>query len=147
MKPTSSQPASVDCDPSSPHKLSSAVMKIPSSILAVGFLLACVSAVSAPAQTSVDRPRPSSEVTIGAEQEADLLVSLSPEKIIGILRDEPGLLLAVKRTLVHKAYEQGRILDPKELTDESLFRLIREDDAIRALATREIEDRYYVRAK
>ncbi|HKW17147.1 MAG TPA: SLBB domain-containing protein [Terriglobales bacterium] len=82
-----------------------------------------------------------------AEREAELQVSLSPDKIIELLRQEPGLLLEVKKMLVRKAYEQGRILDPEDLTDEALFQLLREDHTICVLATREIEDRAYVRAK
>jgi protein involved in polysaccharide export with SLBB domain len=82
-----------------------------------------------------------------AEQEAEQMVSLSADRILSILRQEPGLLLQVKKALVRKAFEQGRILDPKELTDEALFRIIRQDDSIRIIATREIEDRSYVRAK
>jgi protein involved in polysaccharide export with SLBB domain len=87
------------------------------------------------------------EANSRAAQEAEQMVSLSADKIIAILRNEPGLLLEVKKMLVKKAYEQGRILDAADLTDEALFRLLREDDNIRVLATREIEDRYYVRAK
>ena len=49
--------------------------------------------------------------------------------------------------LVRKAYEQGRILDPEDLTDDALFQLLHEDHNICVLATREIEDRAYVRAK
>jgi polysaccharide export outer membrane protein len=82
-----------------------------------------------------------------AEQEAEQLVSLSSDKIITLLNEEPGLLLAVKKMLVRKAYEQGRILDPQDLTDEALFRLINSDVSIRILITREIENRQYVRAK
>jgi protein involved in polysaccharide export with SLBB domain len=82
-----------------------------------------------------------------AEQEAEQMVSLSADRILAILRQEPGLLLQVKKALVRKAFEQGRILDPKDLTDEALFRIIRQDDNIRIIATREIEDRSYVRAK
>jgi protein involved in polysaccharide export with SLBB domain len=82
-----------------------------------------------------------------AAQEAEEKVSLSADKIVEILRNEPGLLLQVKKLLVVKAYEQGRILDPSDLTDESLFRLLREDNNIRILATREIEDRGYIRVK
>ena len=48
--------------------------------------------------------------------------------------------------LVRKAYEQGRVLDPEELTDEALFRLITRDQNIRVLITREIEDRDYIHA-
>src|SRR4051812_20772198 len=82
-----------------------------------------------------------------AEQAAERQVALSPEKIIELLREEPGLLLQVKKMLVRKAYEQGRILDPEDLTDDSLFQLLHEDHNICVLATREIEDRAYVRAK
>ena len=82
-----------------------------------------------------------------AAQEAEEKVSLSADKIVEILRDEPGLMLQVKKLLVMKAYEQGRILDPADLTDEALFRLLREDNNIRILATREIEDRHYIRVK
>ncbi|HZR67186.1 MAG TPA: SLBB domain-containing protein [Terriglobales bacterium] len=82
-----------------------------------------------------------------AEQEAETQVALSPEKIIDLLRQEPGLLLQVKKMLVRKAYEQGRILDPEDLTDDALFLLLHEDHKICVLATQEIEDRAYVRAK
>ena len=61
-----------------------------------------------------------------AEFEAEQRVSLSAEKIIDLLQQEPGLLLQVKKMLVRKAFEQGRILDPTDLTDEALFRLLRE---------------------
>lgn len=82
-----------------------------------------------------------------AEREAEQLVALSPEKIISILQNETGLMLQVKRLLVRKAFEQGRLLDPEELTDDALFSLIRQDYKIRVLATREIEQRFYVRAR
>ena len=82
-----------------------------------------------------------------AEQAAEQQVALSPEKIVELLRQEPGLLLQVKKMLVRKAYEQGRILDPEDFTDEALFQLLLEDHNICVLATHEIEDRAYVRAK
>jgi protein involved in polysaccharide export with SLBB domain len=82
-----------------------------------------------------------------AEQEAEQMVALSPEKIIQILRDETGLLLQVKKALVRKAYEQGRILDPKDLTDDAVFDLIRQDQNVRIIATQQIEERSYIRAK
>ena len=82
-----------------------------------------------------------------AEQEAEQMVSLSSDKILTILRQEPGLLLQVKKTLVRKAYEQGRLLDPEDLTDDAVFQLVREDQNIRVIATHEIENRNYVRAK
>ena len=82
-----------------------------------------------------------------AEQEAERLVSLAPEKIILLLEQEPGLFLEVKRMLVRKAYAQGRQLDAKELTDEAVFRMVRDDEETRALITQQIVDRGYVRAK
>jgi len=82
-----------------------------------------------------------------AEQEAEEKVAFSPEIIIAILRHEPGLLLEVKKMLVRKAYEQGRVLESSDLTDDEVFRLLREDEHIRVLATREIQDRAYIRAK
>jgi protein involved in polysaccharide export with SLBB domain len=82
-----------------------------------------------------------------AEHEAEQMVSLSADRILFILRDEPGLLLQVKKALVRKAFEQGRILDPNELTDDALFTLIRQDDNIRVIATHEIVDRAYIKAK
>jgi protein involved in polysaccharide export with SLBB domain len=82
-----------------------------------------------------------------AERAADELVSLSADKIISLLREEPGLLLRAKKILVIKAYEQGRLLDPEDLTDDALFRLVRDDSHTRVLITHEIEQRYYVRAR
>src|SRR5215813_13272974 len=82
-----------------------------------------------------------------AEQEAERLVALSAEKIIELLQQEPGLLLQVKKVMVRKAYEQGRLLDPADLTDEALFRMLRQDENVRVLATREIVDRGYIRVK
>jgi protein involved in polysaccharide export with SLBB domain len=82
-----------------------------------------------------------------AELAAEEMVSLSADTITTVLQKEPGLLLQVKKALVRKAYEQGRLLDPKDLDDEALYRLIQEDHNVRVLITHEIEDRYYVRAK
>ena len=82
-----------------------------------------------------------------AEREAERLVSLPPEKIILLLQQEPGLFLEIKKMLVRKAYAQGRVLDPQELTDEAVFRLVRNDEDTRALITQQIVDRGYVRAK
>ncbi len=82
-----------------------------------------------------------------AEKEADRLATLAPERVIEILAREPGLLLQVKRDLVRLVYSEGRILDADEFTDEALFRLIRENVNVRAIATREIENRNYIRPK
>jgi protein involved in polysaccharide export with SLBB domain len=82
-----------------------------------------------------------------AEHEAEQMVSLSADRILFILRDEPGLLLQIKKALIRKAFEQGRILDPNDLTDDALFTLIRQEENIRVIATHEIVDRAYIKAK
>jgi protein involved in polysaccharide export with SLBB domain len=115
-------------------------------LLAAGLVSLCNAAMGQdprlqPRHTAIDNSQSR------AEQAADELVSLSPDEIISILRKNPGLLLEVKKALVRKAYAQGRLLDPADLTDLALFRLIREDSTIAVLATREIEDRRYVKAK
>ena len=101
------------------------------------------------AQSDRERvPEPRSSVQADPhERDPEPMVSLSAATISEILRREPGLLLEVKRVLVRKAYEQGRLLDPADLTDEALFQLLREDDNVRILATQEIEKREYVRPK
>jgi hypothetical protein len=82
-----------------------------------------------------------------AEAEAERLVSLSPEQVIKTLTEEPALMLVVKKRLVKAAFDQGRLLEESDLTDDAVFRLIREDSLSRARATREIEDRNYLRPK
>jgi protein involved in polysaccharide export with SLBB domain len=94
-----------------------------------------------------NRTRAIAERDSRAEREAERIVSLPAEKIIVLLEREPGLFLQVKKMLVRKAYQEGRVLDPRDLTDDAMFRLIRKDETIRALITNEIEDRNYVRVK
>src|ERR1700675_4819011 len=76
-----------------------------------------------------------------AGQQAEQMVSLSAVAIRQILDREPGLLLEVKKLLVRKAFEQGRLLDPDDLSDDNLFSLLQLDATVRILATREIEAR------
>ena len=84
------------------HRLGPASM-----VLACTFLW--LSAVVATAQNSLGAHQDSTSYR--AERAAKELVSLSPEKIFDIFKNEPGLVLAFKRTLVRKAYEEGRLLD------------------------------------
>jgi len=110
-------------------------------------LLACGAAWSQEERLSYSQTTALDQKYSRAEQEAEKMVSLSADKITELLRQETGLLLQVKKAVVRKAFEQGRVLDPTELSDDALFRLIREDENVRVIATREIEDRQYVRAK
>jgi protein involved in polysaccharide export with SLBB domain len=111
------------------------------------WLAVCSAAWSQQEQLSYSKSTALEQKYSRAEQEAEKMVSLSADKIILLLREETGLLLQVKKALVRKAFEQGRVLDPSELTDDALFRLIREDDNVRVIATHEIVDRQYIRAK
>lgn len=125
----------------------------PAVLLALTFSLSLMS-TSAAAQD--DQTRRSSEYDRNkavpvrhsrAEMEADRLVSLSADKIVSLLASEPGLFLECKKLLVRTAYAQGRLIDPDDLTDEAVFRQVRQDESTRVLFTREIENRAYVRAK
>src|SRR5580700_3870258 len=113
--------------------------------LCVGLLLSAIAWSQQP--TAYSRSTAIDQKDSRAEHEAEQLVSLSADRILFILRDEPGLLLQIKKALVRKAFEQGRILDPNDLTDDALFTLIRQDDNIRVIATHEIVDRAYIKAK
>src|SRR5215469_3295153 len=93
------------------------------------------------------RTRALEEIDSRAAKEAERLVSLQPDKIILLLQQEPGLFLEVKKMIVRKAFAQGRVIDPKELTDDAIFRMVRDDEETRALITQQIVDRGYVRAK
>jgi len=124
-------------------------------ILAVAFGAACAIPSAAQvskgtdgdASRSQDRSRTSAKEKSSAELAAEELVSLSADTIVSLLRKDPGFLLQVKRALVRKAYEQGRMLDARDLEDDTLFRLIQEDQSVRVLITREIEARYFTRSK
>src|SRR6202142_722444 len=116
-------------------------MAILASLLAL-----CALGMSAQEPPVYGRRRAPDESRSQAERQAEQMVSLSAEKLITLLTKETGLLLEVKKALVRMAFEQGRILESKELTDEALFRLLREDENIRVLATQEVSKRMYIRA-
>src|SRR2546427_13141852 len=100
-------------------------------------LLACL-ALAVPAWTQTrsayDRSTAIEQSNSRAENAADDLVSLSAEKIISLLREETGLLLEVKKLLGREAYEQGRLMDPEERTDEARSHSVREQRKIRCVA-------------
>lgn len=109
-------------------------------------LAVCTSLVSAQDPPVYGRTRALDESRSQAARQAEQTVSLSAEQLITLLQKETGLLLEVKKLLVRKAFEQGRILEPQDLSDEVLFRLLREDENIRVLATQEVSRRQYIRA-
>jgi protein involved in polysaccharide export with SLBB domain len=124
-----------------PRRLPNARAAILASLLTLSTAL-----MSAQDSPVYGRSRALDESHSQAEQQAEQTVSLSAEKLIALLQKETGLLLEVKKLLVRKAFEQGRILESADLTDEALFRLLREDENIRVLATQEVSKRLYIRA-
>jgi hypothetical protein len=118
------------------------------SLFLLGTLL-CAPWIATLAQTVEQPERPANNAVNNKDRAGHLadLVSLSPVAITQLLQREPGLLLEVKKAMVRKAYEEGRLLNPEDLTDEALFQLLHDDASVRSLATREIEARMYVRAK
>ena len=116
----------------------------PPVVVCLMLVLACGAVL---AQTSNSNGQYPAREPSRAARQASELVSLSADSILAIFRDSPGLVLAFKRTLVVKAYEQGRLLDPENLSDDAVFELVRNDIHVRVLATQEIEKRSYIRAK
>src|SRR5689334_9549270 len=74
----------------------------------------------------------------------DADAALTSDVIIQLLRQEPALKLQVKRVLIQKALDQGRLLAEEDLGDNDLYALIRDDLTIRKIASDEIEKRHYL---
>ncbi len=70
-----------------------------------------------------------------SEQEADTPV-MSAEQIISILRQQPDALASIKEQV---AQQTG--IDPKNITDASLYTRIRQSESVRILATKELTAR------
>jgi protein involved in polysaccharide export with SLBB domain len=130
----------------------------PRALLSLVFSLVLLAAAAGPlfSQTKVDygdrqstysRTRALDDADSRAEKEAERLVSLSPDNIIVILQREPGLFLEVKKMYVRRAYSQGQVVNANELTDDFIFRRIREDQEFCALITQQIVDRGYIQPK
>src|SRR5215813_3446412 len=78
----------------------------------------------------------------GTAPDAD--AALTADVVIQLLRSQPALKLQVKRVLIQKALDQGRLLAEEDLGDTELFGLIRDDLTIRKIASDEIEKRHYL---
>ncbi|HKT26370.1 MAG TPA: SLBB domain-containing protein, partial [Terriglobales bacterium] len=74
----------------------------------------------------------------------DADAALTSDVIIQLLQSEPALKLQVKRVLIQKALDQGRLLAEEDLGDNDLYALIRDDLNIRKIASDEIEKRHYL---
>ena len=103
--------------------------------------------ISAQTQSSAYSDRRGNRVVDQEEQALAEQVTLPADKIVELLRQEPGLMLEVKKALIKKAYQQGRLLDPADLTDAVTIQLVMDDNNVRIIATQQIQDRLYVKAK
>jgi len=74
----------------------------------------------------------------------DADAALTSDVIIQLLQSQPALKLQVKRVLIQKALDQGRLLAEEDLGDTDLYALIRDDLNIRKIASDEIEKRHYL---
>ncbi|HWY71032.1 MAG TPA: SLBB domain-containing protein [Terriglobales bacterium] len=83
----------------------------------------------------------------GGSATPDADAALSADVIVELLRREPALKLQVKRVLIQKALDQGRLLAEEDLGDTELFGLIRDEFTIRKIASDEIEKRHYLRLR
>lgn len=73
--------------------------------------------------------------------------ALDADVIINLLTKNPALALEIKRELIQKAFDQGRLLEQEDLTDAVLYDLIRQQLSIRQIATEQIESRHYLELK
>jgi protein involved in polysaccharide export with SLBB domain len=71
-------------------------------------------------------------------------VAEDAQTLITILKAEPGLVLHMKKLLIAKAYDMGRLLAESDFSDGDLYKLIEEDENVRTIVTRELEQRGYI---
>lgn len=84
-----------------------------------------------------------SQSSSAAQSEA----SLDANIIIGLLQHEPALALQIKKALIKRGIDQGRLLEEQDLTDVVLYDLIQREQVIRVIATHEIMSRHYLDLK
>lgn len=71
-------------------------------------------------------------------------VSMDAASLTTMLKGDPGLVLHIKKLLIAKAYDLGRLLAEADFTDDDLYKLIAEDANVRTIVTRELEQRGYI---
>jgi len=75
---------------------------------------------------------------------ADRYAALDLETITQLLRDNPALMLEVRKKLIRRAYDQGHLVQPGDFSSNDILELIREDAEARVIATQEIVQRDYL---
>jgi len=66
-------------------------------------------------------------------------VSASPNQIQAVLRQQPGLLVELKRWVALEAASNGQIVKDADLTDQKIFARLVSDTQFRSVATRLLE--------
>jgi polysaccharide export outer membrane protein len=103
---------------------------------AIAFVVLIVSATAAAAQerrSSLENERkPSSEL---AKDNLDR-VAASESQIAGLLSENPGLLVELKKWMAKDASDKGQIVQDEDLEDAAIFNRLHRDTKFRAAATR-----------
>src|SRR5690349_305912 len=131
-------------------KISFASATLTSFLFFLGVLQVCHSQSVDPYQEARDKDSAMQnyravEQSRSATPDAD--AALGADVIVSLLRKEPALKLQIKRVLIQKALDQGRLLAEEDLGDNELFGLIRDEFTIRKIASDEIEKRHYLSLK
>ena len=66
-------------------------------------------------------------------------VGASPNQIQAVLRQQPGLLVELKRWVAQEAASNGQIVKDADLTDQKIFARLFSDTQFRSVATRLLE--------
>ena len=66
-------------------------------------------------------------------------VGASPNQIQAVLRQQPGLLVELKRWVAQEAASNGQIVKDSDLTDQKIFARLFSDTQFRSVATRLLE--------
>ena len=102
-------------------------------MFAIGFILLFSNALCA--QQVRQSPAQDSELT----KENLGRVGASPNQIQAVLRQQPGLLVELKRWVAQEAASSGQIIKDSDLTDQKIFARLFSDTQFRSVATRLLE--------
>jgi len=87
---------------------------------------------------------PDAGEVLQAESGAQTPASLPADRIIDILRNQPGLMVTIKKSVVALLQEQGRPVAESQLSDAVLFDQIQNNAKVRAVLTEELRKRGYL---
>jgi protein involved in polysaccharide export with SLBB domain len=97
------------------------------------------------AQNAPDAPPTNHESALA--QDNLRLVAASESEIAGVLRQNPGLLVELKRWMAKDAADRGQILEDSDLEDSAVLTRLAQDQKFRAAATRLLQSYGYLLPK